>query len=377
MKKLFKFLWKWLVILVLTCTFISVFSSFIPPKYFWGFFFFSYSAPFMIGINAALLLLYLFIKKRFWLIAISMALSIYGVANNWSLGGSENDGTANYSLLSYNVRVFDLYNWLDGKKWDGWKPRTDNGATLDSLYSTIIGSNADFLCFQEFYNQKNGDYETVKYFSEHGYGYSHITYSFEDDNNQYGLATFSKYPIVNRETVFFKENSPKSGPQVTDIKMGSDTIRIINVHMKSYKLGRSDYQYLNRLSDSTLHRFDSKPTKELFKKIRIAFIKRATQLDELLTVLDNSPHQTLLCGDFNEVPNSYFYRTISGRLSDSFLEVGSGFGTTLISRLPAIRIDYVFHSSNIKAVSHTIIQRELSDHYPVLFEFKSNSSVIE
>ena len=162
MKKFLKYLWKWLVILVVTYTFISVTSSFISPKYFWGLFFLSYSIPFVVGINLGMLLLYFLFKKHLWAIVLGVVVSFFGISNNWSWKSDANDGTANYSLMTYNVRLFDLYNWLDGNNWDGWKARTDNGKTLDSLFSTIQEANTDFLCIQEFYNTEKGVYQTKK-----------------------------------------------------------------------------------------------------------------------------------------------------------------------------------------------------------------------
>jgi endonuclease/exonuclease/phosphatase family metal-dependent hydrolase len=360
-----------MVILILTYTFVSVIASFIPPKFFWGLFFLSYSMPIVLVLNVIALGLYFFIKKHFWLVALSLGISLFGIANNWSWKESTNDGTANYSLMSYNVRLFDLHNRLDGKRWEGWKARTDNGATLDSLYKTITGGNTDFVCLQEYFNQPKGEYQSTKYFQEHGYEHTHIAYAFQDAANQYGIATFSKYPIVHKEIKYFQPLSLNTGVQITDVKISNDTIRIINIHMQSFKLGKADYEYLHALSDSTFQRIDSKPTKELLNKIKLAFIKRSKQLDDLLAIVDVSPHPVLLCGDFNELPNSYLYRSITKKLNDSFQEVGLGFGSTLVSDVPALRIDYIFHSPSIKAVSHQVIDRELSDHYPVLFEFKN------
>lgn len=310
-------------------------------------------------------------KKHFWPLAISTCISIFGISNNWSFKSDRDDGTANYAVLSYNVRLFDLYNWLDGTSWSEWRARTDNGATLDSLYHTITKSEADFICIQEFYNQTKGDYETYQYIKANGYQYAHTAYGVENGVNKYGLATFSKYPIIYKDVKRFKGSSLNTGIQITDIKTTTDTIRIVNVHLRSFKLGRSDYKYLNELSDSALNKIDPVPSKKLLHKIKQASIKRAQQLDQLLLVVDNSPHPVLLCGDFNELPNSYLYRTITNRLNDSFQEVGFGFGSTLISRVPGLRIDYVFHSPDIKPVSHKVIHRELSDHFPVFFEFKT------
>ena len=39
----------------------------------------------------------------------------------------------------------------------------------------------------------------------------------------------------------------------------------------------------------------------------------------------------ILCGDFNDTPASYTYRTVKGDLTDGFRDCGSGFGYTLSS----------------------------------------------
>ena len=373
MKQFLHFLWKWLIIVLLTCSMVSVISSFISPEYFWGLYFFSYGIPFFLVLNSLMLFLCFFIKKHFWLITLSTVISIYGISNNWSWAESKDDGTANYSLMTYNVRLFDFYNWLEGKSWEKWKARSDNGTTLDSLYQTIKASNTDFLCIQEYFNQTTGAYTSNKFMRSIGYSHKHVEYSVKRGSNLYGIATFSKYPIIKKQVKFFlNKGGPKNGILISDIKTKNDTLRIINVHLESFRLQKEDYKYLNDLTDSTLSKVEMKPTKILIDKIRQATKRRAPQLEYLEKVIKESPFPVLLCGDFNDLPNSYLYRRFTEHMKDSFQEVGKGFGSTWVSNLPALRIDYVFHSNRIKAVSHKVIPRILSDHYPVVFEFKKN-----
>lgn len=377
MKRFFSFLWKWKVILVMTFSVLSVISSFIPPKVFWGIYFLSYALPIALILNLLSLIVWFFVRKHFWFILIGLVVTIFGFSNNYALNKAQEDSTASYSLMTYNVRLFDYYNWLDGKAWDQWKERSDNGAVIDSIYETIELTNADFLCFQEYFNQSIGDYTTEKRMRKMGYKYSHINYSVKQGKNQYGIATFSKYPIIKKEGKFFSEGNINNGLLITDVKVTSDTFRIINVHLESFKLGKKDYLYLNQLSDSALVSVQAQPTKDLVKKIRNASEKRAKQLDYLLEIIENSPYKVLLCGDFNELPNAYLYRQLTGKLKDSFQEVGSGLGSTLTSKIPGLRIDYVFHSPSVSAVQHEVIKVALSDHYPILFKFKNPKIVNE
>lgn len=304
------------------------------------------------------------------MLLLSVFLAVFGLSNNWSWNVPTESSTANYSLMTYNIRLFDWYNWLDGKSWDGWKARTDNGATLDSLYTLIKTQNTDFFCVQEFFNQSKGTYQTEKYLKSIGYQYAHIAYSTQKSPNYYGIATFSKYPIVGKQVKFFSSTGPNNGILITDVKIPGDTIRIINVHLESFRLKKKDYYYLNTLKDSSLESISAQPTIDLVDKIKLASERRSYQLSQLLDCIDFSPHPVILAGDFNELPNSYLYNEISKKLKDGFMESGWGLGATLVSELPGLRIDYTFYSRGIKPVKHQVIQKELSDHYPVLFEFK-------
>jgi len=37
--------------------------------------------------------------------------------------------------------------------------------------------------------------------------------------------------------------------------------------------------------------------------------------------------------------------------------------------LPLLRIDYIFHSKSLKAVDHKTIDKDYSDHFPVVARF--------
>lgn len=370
MKRVGRFLWFWMLILTLSYTILSVGSSFIPPKFFWGLYFLSYGLPIAIVFNLLAVGLYFIARKRLFLIVVSNLILLFGLSNNWAFNTTEKDNTAHYSLLSYNVRLFDFYNWLSGNAWDDWKARTDNGAVLDSMYSLILNQKTDFMCFQEYLNQVEGDYQTKEYFNKNGYPYAHIGYCVTGLTNNYGIATFSKYPIIRKKASFFGTFGINNGFLVTDIQLNSDTIRIINAHLESYRLAKDDYRYLNLLSDSSIAKMERKQTVSLVKKIKRAFIARSNQLDSLVSIIEQSPHPIVLCGDLNELPNSYLYRQLNSKLADSFREKGTGLGSSFITSIPGVRIDYTFHSKEIKTVKHEIIHRKLSDHYPLKFDFK-------
>ena len=72
----------------------------------------------------------------------------------------------------------------------------------------------------------------------------------------------------------------------------------------------------------------------------------------------------------NDTPVSYAYRQFSSKLVDGFVESGNGVGTTYIGEMPSNRIDYIFHSKQIRGDNFRTYQVDYSDHKPISFEFE-------
>ena len=87
-------------------------------------------------------------------------------------------------VMSFNVRLFDLYNW------------TENNDVKQKIIELIKDQNPDIVCFQEYYYQKSNDFITRELIIEElQLPFYHESFSDESRNNSYfGLATFSKFP---------------------------------------------------------------------------------------------------------------------------------------------------------------------------------------
>jgi len=92
---------------------------------------------------------------------------------------------------------------------------------------------------------------------------------------------------------------------------------------------------------------------------------RANQADSVSKVVRNSPYKVILCGDFNDVPGSYTYRTVRNGLADSWVERGNGWGNTFHENLFLFRIDFIMHSPTIKTTRVKVDKVKYSDHYPI------------
>ena len=105
-------------------------------------------------------------------------------------------------------------------------------------------------------------------------------------------------------------------------------------------------------------------------KLRGAYKKRSVQAEMLHEKIKESPYPVIVCGDFNDVPNSYTYYTAKGNLLDAFLKKGSGFGRTFRFISPTLRIDYILADKKFEVTGFNKIEVNYSDHYPIIADFE-------
>ena len=97
---------------------------------------------------------------------------------------------------------------------------------------------------------------------------------------------------------------------------------------------------------------------------------RNQELDDLLRDVKSEPLPVIVAGDFNMSDFTPTYDVWLSRLHDSYREAGSGFGGTwpLFKRLPTpgfVRLDYVWHNSNLPATQAELGPYLGSDHLPL------------
>jgi endonuclease/exonuclease/phosphatase family metal-dependent hydrolase len=201
-----------------------------------------------------------------------------------------------------------------------------------------------------------------------GEGFTDYHYSFNpkldfDDNHHFGIIIFSKYPIINKQTISFYPNDYNSIFQYADIVKGEDTVRVFNIHLQSLKFSATNLEYIEK-PDITADE-DLKKSKSLISKLKTGFLKRKKQAERIREELDKSPYPVIVCGDFNDVPNSYSYNTIGKGLKNAFIEKGKGIGRTFSGISPTLRIDNIFAADRFTVKQFLRIPKKLSDHFPI------------
>lgn len=345
---------------------LSYLAACVNPSLFYLLAFFGLAYPFFLVINIIFVLFWLLTWKR--QIFVSLASILIG----WSHLGKfievnpdqNNNGSGQkIKIMSFNVRVFDLYNW------------TGNTKTRNKIFDLLKDESADIICFQEFFYSEKKNYfntlDTLLQIQEAKNFHTEFTKTVLD-THRFGIATFSKFPILNRGKVEFATIG-NNLCIYSDIKINEDTIRVYNAHLASLHFARSDYKFLDEIAQVETGE-QMKGIRQILKRIKEAFIKRASQADAISKHISESPYRVILCGDFNDTPHSYAYSTISGNLKDAFTESGNGIGATYIGRISPFRIDYILHSQSLFSSGFETIPEELSDHYPISCTIKLNET---
>lgn len=338
------------VILLLICGF----AYKIKPEYSFLAAFLGYGFPVMALANI-FFVFYWLVRFKGWIFLslVGMMLS-YSSFQAWfpinlkSRTTSMDQTTQKIKVLSYNI----MYLGFDTEKELG---------QLDPIIEYINDKDPDIICLQEagafIWDMAKTNTAVMKAFEEYPYRCS------GEDENKYSVLLFSKFPILYHRRIDYVSLSNSS--YVYDLKVGKDTIRLINNHLESNKLNKEDKTKYSDL----LTKEASDPLKDVAKtlgsKVGNASFIRANQADSVSKVVLESPYKVILCGDFNDVPGSYTYRTIRQGLVDAWIEHGNGWGNTFHENFFLFRIDYIMHSPSIKSTSVKIDKVKLSDHYPI------------
>jgi endonuclease/exonuclease/phosphatase family metal-dependent hydrolase len=261
-------------------------------------------------------------------------------------GGASADEEGDMRVMTWNVRQFDRYQWLEG------------AATRDAALDELGRTELDVICLQEMFDdRRRNPFVTVRSV-QRAAGLDQIHAAFEDNIDHggvLGVMTLTRYPILRKVKMEFPED-PGNGAILTDVRVGDDTVRIVNAHLSSLRLEREDY-------DAVREGPDAESGRRLLGRLNAAWAKRATQVAQLRGAIEASPHPVLLCGDFNDTPVSYALNALrSAGLTDAFAEAGAGFGGTYIGDLPPMRIDYILHSDEFEALRVEEGEAVLSDH---------------
>lgn len=306
------------------------------------------------------------------LIAIVLSIPSIGLifGRHYSGQFSTTKDSTSIRVMSWNVRRFTPYNK------DYFDPVNNN---LRDIIEEVKKYQPDVLCLQEFYTGSSKKRRNLELFRDSlQYPYVSIeTAAPGATRSQSGTVIFSRFPFAKTYTYQLPEAyaTAAEDPVAADILVGKDTIRVITFHLQSYGFLNRDYEDLYKIKKQEDQGL--RASKNIFRKMQYAFSLRGVQSDIIKREVSRSPYPAIVCGDMNDVPNSYAYQTVRGDMQDAFLEKGAGLGKSFISGrskfltwLPTLRIDYIFTDPKLEVNQFRMVTRNLSDHRGLITDLK-------
>lgn len=306
--------------------------------------------PIFLLLNLLFLVFWMFAYRRYILLPILAILCCWEAVRTYIPINlfAEEKPEQTIKLLSYNTMAFGM-----GERHTKESPN----ATL----AYMAASNADIICIQECIwmgkiNKKEVDYAL------RSYKYKHY-YPIYDGLN--GLAVYSKFPILSAKPVPYE--SHLNGSMAYHIKVGEDTLLVVNNHLESNKIAEADKAIYQNMMDDPNEQNLKEGSKLLLKKIAEASAIRSAQADAVAKIVRDFKGQgVIVCGDFNDSPISYAHQTICKGLNDAFVESGNGLGISYNRNRFYFRIDHILTSKNMKVYQCTVDRSvKASDHYPI------------
>jgi endonuclease/exonuclease/phosphatase family metal-dependent hydrolase len=337
-------------IIIAIVTVLLYISIRISPEIHWIMAFLPLLIPFFIILNICFLIVFC-LKRQVLFIVLSAIIVCLGYkffsrTYQWRIQKKE---AKEIKILNYNVRVFNSYRHFRDKK-------------PSKLIEWVSRNEADIKCFQEFYNYPLIDsFNVIPKLKKRNEFYHFKPVSIQR-NQYFGIAIFSKYPIVKKGEIDFM-NATFNQAIFADIKIKEDTIRVYNVHLQSMSIDEKNLPLPE--SDNKIDQ-----SKQLFLKIKKGAIFRSTQVKAIVHHMEKCPYKIILAGDLNDTPYSYTYEALSQRLKNAFESKGKGLGFTHNGKLFFLRIDNIFADPSIIVNSFkTRNDIQFTDHYPIEASF--------
>lgn len=311
---------------------LSFILPFLPPK--------TFSILSVLSLGVALLILINVLFFLYWLIKLkkqlilSLTVLLIGYFSFGSLykftSSTQVEAPNNFKVMNYNVRLFNLYEWIPEKGIE------------TKVIDFIKTEFPDVLSLQEYHPHKNIDLSFFKYKFE----------KLSGKKTKYGQAIFSQFPIVNSGSIEFPDTA--NNAIYADVVKGEDTIRFYNIHLESMRI------------DTKVENLKTEDSERLFKRIGKTFKMQQFQTELFLMHKKQCEYKMVICGDFNNTAFSYVYRNIKGDLNDTFKEAGNGFGRTYDFKFFPVRIDFIFSDKDFNVNGFKTYNAHYSDHYPIM-----------
>ena len=306
--------------------------------------------PVFLFINFGFLIFWLIVKPRTAIIPFLGFLVCYVPVRTYMPFNVSHDAPAGaIKVLSYNVWLFDTWDFPEGGP--------------NAIVEYIVDQKADIVCLQESMISGDANTNYLDSVMSKSYRYHDIT---RDKPGGDCISLYSKFPILSRERIKYKSEGNMS--MGYKLKIGGDTVLVVNNHLESTKLSEEDKSHFKSLVKGSLGGDTAKiESHVIYKKLSDATAVRAPQAETVARYIRQHRGMSVICcGDFNDSPISYARRTIAKDLTDCYIATGNGPGISYHRNAFYVRIDNIMCSDDWEPFGCKVDSKiKSSDHYPI------------
>lgn len=263
-------------------------------------------------------------------------------------------GHPEFTLISYNI-----CHGLDREY-----PERPGSRSFDY----VMRSGADVVILQEMFNfhhnvNRNITDSLVAEYRRH--------YPYAIETVKHDMMALSKYPIRRLPTPFFYEVSYLFF-DAYEVDVKGRAVTILNLHLTSYDLTLGERSVATTIhSPADALRNAGLLWRTILPKLSDAFRMRAHCAEVVRDYLSRIDGPVVLCGDFNDVPGSWAWRTVkSAGLRDAYTETAFGPMTTFNAHNLYFHIDQIMYRGAIRPLKVRRGDLKSSDHFPLEARFE-------
>lgn len=265
-----------------------------------------------------------------------------------------------FKVMTFNAKYF-IYN--EEEYW-----QNDNLA-----FDYLLDCDADIVMIQE---GNVGHYLQQMPSVKDKYDKLKSKYPYRTDDDIHNFSMLSRYPLEYVDKTLGSDSLECA--VYYKLKVKGRELYVANLHLQSLHLNDGDKElYLEYTSPHNMK--DKIAKREEFKasvwaKLSAAFKLRADQADMVRARLSELGENVIVCGDFNDTPCSYAYRTIRGDdFADAYQDCGYGPEITYHENRFFFKIDQILYRGDMRAVNVERPSMKISDHYPMIATMIWNS----
>lgn len=344
MNSLFTYLIRILSAVVICCTALAYVCPSVNPEKFSWLSFFGTAFPWLLLANLILLGIWTWRGSRFAL--YHLGILAFGWQHITGFIGFDfgKDAVPENAIRIMTHNLGGIY--MGKEATDAWREKRA------SAYAQFLKEHGfpDIVCTQE---TSGKFYRLLAEKMEYPYTF----------NLKKGTVILSRFPILGGGDVPFEKTS--NSTLWADIKVGEKkVVRVYNVHLQSNRVTKTTAKVIQKGD------LDEGETWQdigfVLGRVGSATSLRAEQAQKLREHIAACKLPVIICGDFNDTPNSYVYAQLSEGFYDTFRQKALGLGTTFSGALPLLRIDYILTEKSITTFScNTPREGDFSDHFPV------------